>query len=74
MHQQRVLANAAPDAVVGEAQVHAVVRLVERLEAQEGALGFGQRGELSVLLFPNVGRRPRKRKERGTKKFKKRVK
>lgn len=58
MHQQFVLPLTLPDAVVHLAQVDAVVRLVEHLEAQEGAVHFGQRGELSVLLPPVVDNGP----------------
>ena len=66
---QSVHPLALADAVVYLALVHAVVRLVEHLEHQEGAIHLGQRGQLSVFPLPDVGPGTAERhtqKKRGT--------
>lgn len=58
LHQECVLPLVASDAIVSLAEVHAVIGFVEHLEAQVSVIGFGQWGELSILLLPLVGCRP----------------
>jgi len=58
LHQKCVLPLAFANVVLSVAEVDAIVCFVEHREMQESTVRFSQRGELSILLFPEVVSRP----------------
>lgn len=45
--------------ILCQAKVDSIIRFVERLKMQESAIHFCHWGELSILLLPNIGPRPK---------------
>lgn len=59
LHPEGVLLLAVSNAILCQAKVDAIVRLVEHLKMQESTIHFCQWGQLSILLLPNVGCGPK---------------
>lgn len=54
LYQECVLLLTLSNAIVSLAQVHSIIRFVERLKTQESAINFGHCGDFPIFFLPNV--------------------
>lgn len=59
LHPEDVLLLAVSNAILCQAKVDSIIRFVEHLKMQESTIHFCHWGELSILLLPNIGPRPK---------------